>query len=85
MREQVLVVPRALLFPTGAFHGFSRAGLSAYLATIAEHAFFAARDRVEEDASLKQIIPYVILRHAHRITFSTLRCARQIKVSRLSH
>ena len=67
MREQVLVVPRALLFPTGAFHGFSRAGLSAYLATIAQHAFFAARDRVEEDASLKQIIPYVILRHAHRI------------------
>jgi predicted NUDIX family phosphoesterase len=67
MPEQVLVVPRALLFPAGAFYGFSRSGLPAYLEAITEHAFFARRDRVEEDASLKQIIPYVILRCAGRI------------------
>ena len=67
MPEQVLVVPRALLFPSGAFYGFSRDGLPAYLDVIAQHAYFAPRDRVEEDASLKQIIPYVVLRHADRI------------------
>lgn len=67
MPEQVLVVPRARLLPHGGFHGFSREGLSAYLTTIEAHAFFAPRDRVEEDASLKQIIPYVILRHDVRI------------------
>ncbi|HYM70481.1 MAG TPA: phosphoesterase [bacterium] len=67
MPEQVLVVPRVRLLPHGGFHGFSREGLSAYLTTIEGHAFFAPRDRVEEDASLKQIIPYVILRHDARI------------------
>jgi predicted NUDIX family phosphoesterase len=67
MPEDVLVVPRPLLFPNGGFHGFSMEGLHGYLAIIAAHAFFAARDRVEEDPSLKQIIPYVILRYQDRI------------------
>jgi len=67
MPEQVLVVPRARLFPRGGFHGFSREGLPGYLVTIEAHSFFALRDRVEEDASLKQIIPYVVLRHDDRI------------------
>jgi len=63
MREEVLVVRRAQLFPAGAFHGFSSEGVDRYLATIATHAVFAPRDRVEHDPSLKQIIPYVVLRH----------------------
>ncbi|HEV2356071.1 MAG TPA: hypothetical protein VGZ23_00400 [bacterium] len=67
MPEQVLVVPRARLFPNGGFYGFSREGLSAYLAAIAAHAFFARRDQVEEDPSLKQIIPYAVVRHDARI------------------
>jgi len=67
MPEHVLVVPRAQLLPPGGLHGFSRDGLPAYLASIEAHAFFALRSAVEEDATLKQIIPYVILRHADRI------------------
>ncbi len=67
MPEQVLVVPRERLFPHGGFHGFTREGLAAYLGAIESHAFFTLRDRVEDDPSLKQIIPYVILRHGGQI------------------
>lgn len=67
MPEDVLVVPRARLFPSGPFYGFSHEGMSAYLAAIAAHSFFAPRDRVEDDTTLKQIIPYVVLRHRDRI------------------
>jgi len=65
--EEVLVVPRAQLFPAGGFHGFSADGLAGYLAAIAAHAYFAPRARVEDDPSLKQIIPYVVLRYQDRI------------------
>lgn len=65
--EHVLVVPRSRLFPRGPFQGFSREELPLYLAVIARDGFFARRDRVEEDPSLKQIIPYVVLRHRDRI------------------
>ncbi len=65
--EQVLVVPRARLLPNGGLYGFSREGLSGYLAAVEAHAFFARRDQVEEDASLKQIIPYTVVRHDARI------------------
>ena len=67
MPEQVLVVPRARLFPNGGFYGFRREGLSDYLAAIAGHAFFARRDQVEDDPSLKQIIPYSVVRHDAQI------------------
>jgi len=65
--EHVLVVPRARLFPNGGFYGFRREGLSDYLGAIAQYAFFARRDQVEEDPSLKQIIPYTVVRHDARI------------------
>lgn len=67
MPEKVLVVPRARLFPAGPFYGFSHEGIPAYLAAIAAHAFFAARDRVEDDPAVKQIIPYVVLRYQDRV------------------
>jgi len=67
MPEDVLVVPRAHLLPSGDLHGFAVRDVSSYLSAIAAHAFFAPRGRVEEDASLKQIIPYVILRCGDRI------------------
>ena len=67
LSEEVLVVPRAHLFPYGGFHGFSTEGLPGYLAAIAAHAYFAPRARVEDDPGLKQIIPYVVLRHQERI------------------
>lgn len=67
MTEDVLVVPRACLLPNGGFQGFSREGVPAYLAAIAQHAFFLPRDRVENDPSLKQVIPYAVLRHDGKV------------------
>ncbi|HKV44026.1 MAG TPA: hypothetical protein VJT32_05035 [bacterium] len=67
MPEDVLVVPRARLFPAGGFHGFSTEAVPGYLAVITAHAHFAPRARVEDDPSLKQIIPYVVLRHRETI------------------
>jgi predicted NUDIX family phosphoesterase len=60
MKEQVYVVPRADLFPDGAPHGFFR-GDAELLRRIHARGFFAERDRVEEDPSLKQVIPYALI------------------------
>ncbi len=59
--EEILVVPRDRLLPEPV-HGFSRAGLEAYLERVRRYATFAPRARVEEDPSRKQIIPYLIVR-----------------------
>lgn len=67
MPEDVLVVPRERLFPSGAFHGFSSEGVERYLAAISAHAFFIPRAGAEDDPSLKQIIPYVVLRHRDHV------------------
>lgn len=67
MPEEVLVVPRECLFPSGGFHGFSDEGIERYLTAISAHAFFAARGAVEHNPDLKQIIPYVVLRHDGRV------------------
>jgi predicted NUDIX family phosphoesterase len=58
--ERVFVVPRADLFPDGAPHGFSRAGPD-FFGRIYGRGFFAERGRVEEDPSLKQVIPYALI------------------------
>lgn len=67
MGEDVLVVPRERLFPDGAFHGFSDQGVDRYLAAIAAHAYFVPRAGVEDNPGLKQVIPYVVLRHQDRV------------------
>jgi predicted NUDIX family phosphoesterase len=64
--EQVWVVPRAELFPGGAPHGFWAASDS-FLRRIREGGFFAPRPEVEEDPSLKQVIPYGVLWRPGRI------------------
>jgi predicted NUDIX family phosphoesterase len=58
--ERVYVVPRAELFPDGAPHGFHRAPADLFR-RIYERGFFADRDAVEEDPSLKQVIPYALV------------------------
>ena len=67
MNEDVLVVPRALLLPPEGLPGFSPGGLDAYAERIRRHGEFRRRGDVEEDPSLKQIIPYLIIRHGERI------------------
>ncbi|MHC4777588.1 MAG: NUDIX domain-containing protein [Planctomycetota bacterium] len=60
--EKVLVVPRAELFrgSEGA-HGFSDRDLDSILERIGRFSEFRLRAEVEEDSSLKQVIPYVML------------------------
>ncbi|MGH7751766.1 MAG: phosphoesterase [Gemmatimonadales bacterium] len=65
--ERILVVPRLLLLTSGPFHGFHPGDAEDYVGRIRRHGEFRPRDSVEEDPTLKQIIPYLILRHGERI------------------
>ena len=64
--EEVLVVPRDVVFPDGAWHGFIDRDLDRYLDIISSRFEFRRRGEVEEDPSFQQIIPYVVFRHADR-------------------
>jgi len=61
-QEDVLVVPRSLFESVGAFQGFC-GDTSAYLPALLDPAHTAWRPRaiVEDDPSLKQLIPYCVL------------------------
>lgn len=65
--EQILVVPRPLLLPPQGVQGFHPGGVDAYAGRILRHGEFRPRAAVEEDPTLKQIIPYLIIRHGERI------------------
>jgi len=66
--EKVLVVPREALFEgEEAGRGFGRRNVEAFLERIRRHCVFRLRDDVEEDPSLKQIIPYVVVTHENRL------------------
>jgi predicted NUDIX family phosphoesterase len=67
MAEDVLIVPRAELFRPGAVHGFSPNRVEAFLDIISHHSAFRPRALVEDDPSLKQIIPYLIVRHHEQL------------------
>src|SRR5688500_1019085 len=62
--EHVLVVPTAAFHQLGHFQGFST-DTQKYLAglLVPEHTSYRARDKMEQDPSFKQLIPYVIFRH----------------------
>jgi predicted NUDIX family phosphoesterase len=64
MDEEILVVPRAELFWEGAFRGVSTRGLQTYLTCIRRFGIFRRRGDVEDDPTLKQIIPYLVVRSA---------------------
>lgn len=66
-RERVLVVPRRTIMPDGSWHGLRREGLEAALGATLEAGVFEPRDMVEQDPSLKQVIPYVVVRDGLRI------------------
>jgi predicted NUDIX family phosphoesterase len=61
--EHVLVVPRARLEHVGMFQGFCGTP-DRYVADLLDpaHTFYRPRSTVEEDPSLKQLIPYCVLR-----------------------
>ncbi len=62
--ECVLVVPTGLFHKLGHFQGFSR-DVEKYLGELLDpaHTSYRPRSEMEEDASFKQLIPYVIFRH----------------------
>jgi predicted NUDIX family phosphoesterase len=63
--EQILVVPTALFHSLGYFQGFS-GDVDRYMGELfsPRNISFHPRPAVEIDPSLKQLIPYVIFRHA---------------------
>ena len=66
--EHVLVVPTSLFHEIGHFQGFCP-DIDVYLERLLdpEQMSFRPRDTVEEDPSLKQLIPYCVFRHDGRI------------------
>ncbi len=66
MDEEVLVVPRRELLRQGAFTGL-RPPEEVYLHTIRARGFYRRRGDVEEDLSLKQVIPYLVVRWDDRV------------------
>lgn len=62
MSEQVLVIRRSLFDHLGSFHGL-QADIERYLPVFLEpgNHFFVPRAEAEEDPSLKQLIPYVVV------------------------
>jgi predicted NUDIX family phosphoesterase len=65
--EEILVVPRADLFWQGPFRGVRTEGLDEYVARVQRHGQFRRRGDVEDDPTLKQIIPYLVVRSGGRI------------------
>jgi predicted NUDIX family phosphoesterase len=68
MSEQVLVVRRSLFDRLGSFHGLN-ADIQKYLPVFLEpgNHFFVPRPEAEEDPSLKQLIPYVVVTAGERL------------------
>jgi predicted NUDIX family phosphoesterase len=66
--EHVLVVRRSLFDELGSFHGLN-ADINRYLPVFLEpgNHFFVPRPDAEEDPSLKQLIPYVVVTSGDRI------------------
>jgi predicted NUDIX family phosphoesterase len=66
--ERVLVVPTALFHEIGVFHGFTPQ-VEEYLPRLLDpkNLSYRPRAQVETDPSLKQLIPYVVLRYWDQI------------------
>lgn len=65
--ERVLVVPRSTLMDDPGWYGLRTDGVSDLAALVADHGRFAVREAAERDPSLKQVIPYLVLRDGERL------------------
>lgn len=61
--EQVLCVPREVIFPDGAWHGLVTTGLERVLEVVRRHSDYRLRSLVEGDPAQQQIVPYCVVRH----------------------
>ena len=66
LSEQVLVVPREAVVPGEGWLGVRRDGVAAALAAVAREGRFVLRSTAEVDSTLKQVIPYLVLRDGQR-------------------
>jgi predicted NUDIX family phosphoesterase len=64
--EEVLVVPRSSVIDGDGWHGVRRQALEATLDAVRRDGFFMRRGDAEEDATHKQVIPYLVLRDGAR-------------------
>ncbi len=60
-REAALVIPRALAFPAGVWHGVATEGLERMLQVIRASGEFRPRAVVEEDPLWQQVIPHMVV------------------------
>jgi len=81
--EEVLVVPRAEIFPDGAWHGFIHEDPERYLSIIAARRQFRPRGEVEDNPDYQQIIPYLVFRNHDRYLLT--RRLKQSSEKRLRH
>ena len=65
--EQVLVVPRASIVDGAGWLGIRAADLDEVMGVIARDGRFEPRASAETDPSLKQVIPYLVLRDGARV------------------
>lgn len=82
-RENVMVVPRPVLFGEGEWQGFLDQDLEQLLERVRNGFRFRPRREVEEDPSQPQVIPYLVFRHRDRY-FLTHRLRRSSE-RRLRH
>jgi predicted NUDIX family phosphoesterase len=64
--EQVLAIPRALALPDGDFRGVRQADEQWLDNLVAASGAFRPRPEMERDPSMKQVIPYLVLRDGPR-------------------
>lgn len=64
--ERVLVIPRAAVMEDPGWHGVRSDGLDHFEALVAREGRYVRRPSAEGDRSLKQIIPYLVLRDGER-------------------
>jgi len=60
--ELVLVIPRASIMADPGWHGVTTEGLGTFEALVAREGQYVPRAVAEHDRSLKQVIPYLVLR-----------------------
>src|SRR3990172_3031274 len=64
--ELVLVIPRSTVMDDPGWYGVRTDGVGAFLALVAREGRFVPRPTAEDDRSLKQVIPYLVLRDGER-------------------
>jgi predicted NUDIX family phosphoesterase len=83
--EDVLCVPRATIFPDGAWHGLVTRDLPRLLRTVRASSEYQPRHLVEDDPGLQQIIPYCVVHNPHDDTYLLTRRLRRSSEKRLHH